>query len=131
MVLVPVNEISGWSLGNLLTWWPSLSLHKFKVHLAKSPLHRENWENGKKKFRQGKHKEFGNFVKTRGISFTQVVNSLMLKVKNIAIFAVQSSRFFLAVAYVCQVGFVYVIVSNLQLDREKTGKTGNLKIQFE
>ena len=46
------------------------------------------WQN---KFRQGKHREFGNFVKTQGILFAQVVNSLMPKVKYIAIFAVKIS----------------------------------------
>ena len=30
---------------------------------------------------QGKHREFGNFAKTQGIWFAQVVNSLILKVK--------------------------------------------------
>ena len=36
---------------------------------------------------QGKHREFGNFAKTQGIWFAQVVNSLILKVKDIPIFA--------------------------------------------
>ena len=35
---------------------------------------------------QGKHREFGNFVKTLNC-FAQVVNALILKVKDIAIFA--------------------------------------------
>ena len=30
---------------------------------------------------QGKHREFGNFAKTQGIWFAQVVNSLIPKVK--------------------------------------------------
>ena len=30
---------------------------------------------------QGKHREFGNFVKTQGILLAQVVNALILKVK--------------------------------------------------
>ena len=34
---------------------------------------------------QGKHGEFGNFAKTQGILFAQVVNSLMPKVNDIAI----------------------------------------------
>ena len=42
------------------------------------PLHRENRENGQHIFCQGKHREFGNFVKTQGILFAQVVNSLVL-----------------------------------------------------
>ena len=47
-----------------------------------------------KKFRQGKHREFGNFAKTQGILFAQVVNSLILKVKDTAIFAANISIFF-------------------------------------
>ena len=43
---------------------------------------------------QGKHREFGNFAKTQGIWFAQVVNSLILKVKDIAIFAAKFSSFF-------------------------------------
>ena len=42
---------------------------------------------------QGKHREFGNFAKTQGILFAQVVNSLFLKVKDIAIFAAKISIF--------------------------------------
>ena len=33
---------------------------------------------------QGKHRDFGNFAKTQGIWFAQVVNSLILKVKDIS-----------------------------------------------
>ena len=43
---------------------------------------------------QGKHREFGNFAKTQGIWFAQVVNSLILKVKDIGIFAAKFSSFF-------------------------------------
>ena len=39
-----------------------------------------------------KHREFGNFAKTQGILFAQV-DSLILKVKDIAIFAVKISIF--------------------------------------
>ena len=46
-------------------------------------LHRENRENGPKNPCQGKRREFGNFVKTQEIWFAQVVNSLILKVKDI------------------------------------------------
>ena len=42
---------------------------------------------------QGKHKEFGNFAKTQGIWFAQVVNSLILKVKNNLVFAAKISIF--------------------------------------
>ena len=45
---------------------------------------RENMENGKKNPCQGKHREFENFAKTRGIWFAQVVNSLFPKVKDIS-----------------------------------------------
>ena len=51
---------------------------------------------------QGKLREFGNCAKTQGILFAQVVNSLILKVKDIAIFAAKIS-----------IGsFVCVIVTN-------------------
>ena len=60
---------------------------------------------------QGKHREFGNFVKrqgilskyrefcqntgkTQGILLAQVVNALILKVKDIAIFAAKKINFF-------------------------------------
>ena len=43
---------------------------------------------------QGKHREFGKFAKTQGILFAQVVNSLILEVKDIAIFAAEISIFF-------------------------------------
>ena len=42
---------------------------------------------------QGKHREFGNFAKTQGILFAQDVNSLILEVKHIAIFAAKISFF--------------------------------------
>ena len=41
---------------------------------------------------QGKHREFGNFGKTPGIWFAHVVNSLILKVKDILKFAVKISQ---------------------------------------
>ena len=47
---------------------------------------------------QGKHREFGNFCqntgKTQGICFAQVVNSLIPKVNDIAVFAAKISIFF-------------------------------------
>ena len=75
---------------------------------------------------QGKHREFGNFAKTQGIWFAQVINSLILKVKDLSIFAVKISKKKIKAGYVCQVSFVYVIVTNnvnwhrenLRLDRE-------------
>ena len=42
---------------------------------------------------QGKHREFGNFAKTEGIWFAQVLNSLILMVKDILIFAAKISKF--------------------------------------
>ena len=59
-------------------------------------LHRENRENNPNKNPcQGKHREFGNFAKTQGILFSRVINSLILKIKDISIFAVKISQFFL------------------------------------
>ena len=58
------------------------------------PRHRQNRENGKKSPCQEKHREFGNFAKTQGILFAQVVNSLMPKVMDTAIFAAEISIFF-------------------------------------
>ena len=43
---------------------------------------------------QGKHREFRSFAKTQGILFAQVVNSLILKVKDNAIFTMKYSKFF-------------------------------------
>ena len=42
---------------------------------------------------QGKHREFGNFAKTQGIWSAQIVNSLILKVKDILKFAADISIF--------------------------------------
>ena len=41
---------------------------------------------------QGKHREFGNFAKTQGIWFGQVVNSLILKIKYTSIFTAKISK---------------------------------------
>ena len=60
---------------------------------------------------RGKHREIGNFAKTQGILFAQVVHSLIIKVKDILIFAAKISIFFEA-GYVCQVSFVYVVVTD-------------------
>ena len=43
---------------------------------------------------QGKYREFGNYAKTQGIWFAQVVNSLILKLKDIAMFAAKISKTF-------------------------------------
>ena len=41
---------------------------------------------------QGKHRELGNFAKTQGIWFAQVVSSLILKVKDTLKFAAKISQ---------------------------------------
>ena len=43
---------------------------------------------------QEKHREFGNSAKTLGILFAQVINSLILKVKESVIFVAEFSIFF-------------------------------------
>ena len=98
----------------------------------------ENRENGQNNSQSGKNREFGFFAKTQGILFAQVVNSLILKVKDILIFAGKISIFFPEAGQVCQVSFEYLILiitnyvnwhrGNLRLDRENTG---NLKMRFE
>ena len=63
-------------------------------HYAGYPLHTENRENGKKKIPV--RENTGNvkiLSKHRGIWFAQVVNILILKVKDIAIFAANISIF--------------------------------------
>ena len=60
-------------------------------HIAGYPLHRENRENGQKNPCQGIHRELGNFAKTQGIWFTQLVNSLIVKIKDISKFAAKIS----------------------------------------
>ena len=51
-----------------------------------SPMHRENGENGQKQFPvHRENREFRNFAKTRGILFARVVNSLILKVKDMQV----------------------------------------------
>ena len=76
-------------------------------------------------------KQIGNFAKTQEILFAQVVNSLILKVKDTAIFAAKISIFFPRSWIGLPSQFCYVIVTNdvnwyrenLRLDRENTGKT--------
>ena len=43
---------------------------------------------------QGKHRGFENVAKTQGIWFAQVVNSLILKVKDISKFSAKITNFF-------------------------------------
>ena len=72
-------------------------------------------------------KEFRNVAKTPGIWFAQVVNSLILKVKDVTIFAAKIPQFFFEAGFAYQVSFVYVIVTyhvnwhreNLRSEREK------------
>ena len=58
-----------------------------------------NREKGQKKSlsgkTQGNWKFWQNTVKTKGIWFAKVVNSLILKVQNISVFAVKISNFLL------------------------------------
>ena len=56
--------------------------------------HRKQGKWAKKIPCQEKHREFRNFAKTQGIWFAQVVNYLILRVKDIPIFAVKISIFF-------------------------------------
>ena len=56
------------------------------------PLHRENRGNGKRNSLSGKMREFGNFAKTQGIWFAQVVNTLTLKLNDISKFAAEICR---------------------------------------
>ena len=67
---------------------------KMIVKVAGYPLHRENRENGQKKSLSGKTQGNWKFAKTQGIRFAQVVNSLILKVKDISIFAAKIPFFF-------------------------------------
>ena len=108
--------------------------------LAGYPLHKQNRENGKKNPCQGKHREFGNFAKIQGIWFAvKVVNSLILKVKDISIFAAKISNFFLNWISLLSQGCVCNSHKSRKLAQAKfavgQGKirenTGNLKMQFE
>ena len=87
-----------------------------------------------------KHREFGNFAKTQGIwKFCQNTGNLVCssskftdsKGKRYFDIYSENFHFFSEAGKVCQVSFVYVIVTNhvswhrenLRSDREKTGKT--------
>ena len=59
-------------------------------------MHRKNREDGQKNPCHGKHREFGNFAKTQGILFAQVINSLI-------IFIAKKIGKVLEAGYVCQV----------------------------
>ena len=93
-------------------------------HSAGYPRHRGNRQNGKKNSLSGKTQGIWKFcrntVKTQGISFAHVVNSLILKVKDNAIFAMKISIFFRFV-YVIVMNYVNWHRENLPLDRETQG----------
>ena len=63
--------------------------------MAGYPLDRENRENGPKNVCQEKHRECGNCAKTQEVWFARVVNSLILRVKDISIFVAKISDSFL------------------------------------
>ena len=56
-------------------------VYRGKMNDTGSQLHKENRENGPKIPCQGKHGEFGNFAKTQGFWFAQVVDSLIQKIR--------------------------------------------------
>ena len=58
-----------------------------------SPLHKENREMAKRNFLSGKTQIIWKFGQNTGNVFAQVVNSLILQVKDIVIFAVKISIF--------------------------------------
>ena len=92
--------------------------------------HRENRENDQKYSLSGKTQGIWKFCqntgKTQGIWFGQVVNSLILKVKDIC--CENFHIFFPSFVYVIVTHYVNWHRENLRLDKENTG---NLKMQFE
>ena len=96
-------------------------------------MNRENRENGHTQNPCHGKEGIWKFTKTQNIWFAQVVNSRILKIKDISIFAVKISPKKFEAGLVIQVSFVYVIVTNhvnwdrnnLLSDRENTG---NLKM---
>ena len=75
-----------------------MKLTKFELKMAGYPRHRENRENGPKNSLSGKTQGIWKFCqntgKTLGIVLAEVVNVLILKVKDIAIVAAKESIFF-------------------------------------
>ena len=69
---------------------PRVTCQIYRVHTA--PGKQGKWP--KKTPCQGKQMEFGNLAKTQGIWFSQDVNSLILKIKDILTFAEKISFFF-------------------------------------
>ena len=84
-----------------------------------------------------KHREnSGNFVKTQGILFAQVVNGLILKIKDFAIFAAKKSRSWIGLPSqfcVCNSHKLCKLAQGKIAVRQGKNKenTGNLKIQFQ
>ena len=62
---------------------PDRLVYSTCIRVSNAQGNQGKWQ---KKICQGKHKEFENVAKTQGIWFAQVVNSLIVKVKDIAIF---------------------------------------------
>ena len=106
------------------------------------PLHRENRENSQKKSLSGKTQGIWkccqNTGKTQGIWFAQVVNSLILKVKDISKFATKISPKNVTLEKSAK----SVLCNSHKSCKLAQGKfafgqgknrknTGNLKIQFE
>ena len=95
----------GYNLGTCWTFILTSILTWSLIIVAGYPRHRENRQNGQKNPCQGKHREFRNSIKiqgkhgefclntgkTLGILLAQVVNVLILKVKDIAIVAAKKS----------------------------------------
>ena len=80
---------------SFLAYLTILSLKRWRSQRVKYRVPTAQGKQGKwpkKNPCQGKHREFGNFPKTQGIWFAQVVNSLILKVKDILKFAVKISK---------------------------------------
>ena len=84
-----------------------ISIRQFSLHVklykgytsmlyarAGSPMYRENGENGQKKSLLGKTVNLEIMAKTQGILYAEVVNSLILKIKNNVILAANFFIFF-------------------------------------
>ena len=70
--------------GSPLHYGPVLGLALQRSYHGKGPhVTGKTGKMAKKNPCQGKHRDFGTFAKTQGIWFAQVVNSLILKVKDI------------------------------------------------
>ena len=94
------DMIQGQGAATLLASYDETALCSVSFRLVVVTTFRVSTAQGKqgnwlKKIHAGKHREFGNFAKTHGNWFAQVVNSLILKVKDILLFAVEISNFVL------------------------------------